>query len=112
MLEDWASTNDLTIVWDPKESASFQAPERDMASNPDLTFVSAEIARLWPTRKVLEKFPRSRHRPSVIASTFLVTPIEAKPLYRWNFRKVDWENFAKLLMLEFSIWHLRIHQPI
>ena len=49
-----------------------------------------------PTRRILEKFPRSQHRPSLITPVPLVAPTSSKPVRRWNSRKADWDKFKLL----------------
>ena len=36
---------------------------------------------------IIDRFPRSHHRPPIIKVPSLVQPIAGKPVKRWNFRK-------------------------
>ena len=94
-LTAWASANDLTLLYDPKEPASFHSQRWNSDTNPDLAFVHTADTGI-PTRRVLEKFPRSQHRPSLISSPCLAAPIACKPVKRWNFRKANWETFKQM----------------
>ena len=47
-------------------------------------------------RCVLEKFPRSQHRPSFITAAKLMAPVPSEPVKRWNFCKVDWNHYSLL----------------
>lgn len=62
-LNNWASANDLTLLYDPKEPDSFRSPRWNTGSNPDLAFVGIIQGYQQPVRRVLERFPRSQHRP-------------------------------------------------
>ena len=43
---------------------------------------------------MIDRFPWSHHRPSIIKVPSLVQPIDGKPVKRWNFRKANWELFT------------------
>ena len=45
---------------------------------------------------MLDKFPRSHHRPSLIYSPCLTAPSACKPVKRWNFRKANWETIKQM----------------
>ena len=47
-----------------------------------------------PERRIIDRFPRSHHRPSIIKVPSLFQPIAGKPVKRWNFRKTNWELFT------------------
>ena len=80
-LVEWASANNLTLLFNP---------------NPDLAFASGTEDQAPHIRRVLEKFLRSQHRPSLITPVPLLTPTSSKPVRRWNFRKADWDKFKLL----------------
>ena len=118
-LTAWASANDLTLLYDPKEPASFHSQRWNSDTNPDLAFAHTVDTGI-PTRRVLDKFPRSQsvkrfersngldtglyknyffflqHRPSLISLPCLAAPIACKPVKRWNFRKAIWETFKQM----------------
>ena len=94
-LTDWASANDPTLLCVPKEPASFNSQRWNSDTNPDLAFAHSVDTGI-PTRRVLDKFPRSQHRPSLISSPCLTAPIACKPVKRWNFRKPNWETFKQM----------------
>ena len=91
----WASANNLTLLYDPKEPASFHSQGWNSDTNPDLAFAHTADTGI-PTRRVLDKFPRSQHRPSLISSPCLAAPIACKPVKRWNFRKASWETCKQM----------------
>ena len=88
-LVAWASINDLVPLHDPKHVATFRSGRWNTGTNPDLTFVSVDPDRRVPDRRILKKFPRSQHRPSLIVPPRLALPIPSKPVKRWNFRKAN-----------------------
>ena len=47
-------------------------------------------------RRILEKFHRSQHRPSLIVPPRLALPVSSKPVKRWNFRKANWSHYNTL----------------
>ena len=49
-----------------------------------------------PDRCILEKFPRSQHRPSLIVPPKLALPVPSKPVKRWNFHKGNWSHYNTL----------------
>ena len=95
-LVDWAANNALTLLYDPKEPASFLSGRWNTGTNPDLAFATTLPRFQPPDRRVLGKFPRSQHRPSLITAAKLVTPTASKPVKRWNFRKANWNRYCLL----------------
>ena len=92
-LADWCSANDLSVIYDPKQPPSFHSGRWNRGTNPDVTFAN-NTAGVTPIRDILERFPRSQHRPSLISTPPLASTFKSKPVPRWNFRKADWESFT------------------
>ena len=88
-LVEWASSNNLTLLYNPKEPDSFHSAHWNSGTNPDLAFASSTEDQPPHSHRVLEKFPRSQHRPSLITPVPLVAPTSSKPVRRWNFRKAN-----------------------
>ena len=86
-LVGWANTSNLALLHNPKNAASFHSGHWNTSTNPDLAFVSIDMDSRLPDRHVLEKFPRSQHRPSLITPPRFACPAPRKPAKRWNFRK-------------------------
>ena len=95
-LVGWANTNNLALLHNPKDAASFHSDRWNTITNPDLAFVSIVSNRCLPDRHVLEKFSRSQHRPSLITSLRFARPALSKPVKRWNFRKAKWSHYITL----------------
>ena len=93
-LTDWASNAGATLLFDPKEPPSFHSARWNSNTNPDLAFAVCRSSEPIPERRVLERFPRSQHRPSLIKVPSLVQPVAGKPVKRWNFRKANWAAFT------------------
>ena len=98
-LAGWASTNCLALLYNPKDAASFYSGRWNTRTNPDLAFASVGRNSRLPDRRVLEKFPRSQHRPSLITLPRFAMAVPSMPVKRWNFRKATLTNkFAKTLL--------------
>ena len=93
-LSDWASSAEAVLLYDPKELPSFFSARWNTYTNPDLAFAVGRSCDPKPERRIIDIFPRSHHRPSIIKVPSLVQPIAGKPVKRWNFRKANWELFT------------------
>ena len=95
LLAHWLCTNNLHTLYDQKQPNSFQTARWNSGTNPDVTF-STHLRGIIPTREVLEQFPQSQHRPSLIRTMPLISFTRSAPIPRWNFRKADWERYEDL----------------
>ena len=95
-LVGWAKTNNLVLLHNPKDAASLHSGRWNTSTNPNLAFVSIDLDSRLPDRQILEKFPRSQHRPSLISSPRFARPVPSKPVKRWNFRKAKWSHYITL----------------
>ena len=91
-LVAWASLNGLVPLHDPKDMATFHSGRWNTGTNPDLAFVSVGPDSRLPDRRILEKFPRSQHRPSLIVPPRLTLSVPSMPAKRWNFHKAKWSH--------------------
>jgi len=94
-LDSWATSNNLGLLYNPKETASFSR-RWDVGTNPDLAFASFGQDSRLPDRLVLGKLPRSQHRPSLITPPRLKLPAHSDPVKCCNFRKAGWKRFCLL----------------
>ena len=62
----------------------------------DLAFASIDPNSSLPDRRVLEKFPRSPHRPLLITPPRFALAVPSMPVKRWNFRKAKWNHYIAL----------------
>jgi len=92
-LNSWATSNNLGLLYDPKEKASFSSHRWNVGTNLDLAFASFSQNSQLPDTRVLGKFPRSQHRPSLITPPRLKVPAHSGPVKRWNFRRAEWKRF-------------------
>jgi len=95
-LDTWATSNNLGLLYNPKETASFFSHRWNVGTNPDLAFASFVQDSRLPERRVLGKIPRSQHRPPLITPLKLKVPTHSDPVKHWNFRKADWKWFCLL----------------
>jgi len=65
-LISWATSNNLGLLYNPKETVSFFSRRWNVGTNPELAFASFGQDSRLPDRRVLGKFPRSQHRTSLI----------------------------------------------
>lgn len=95
-LNDWAENNDLHLVFDAKDRGTFRSAAWGREYNPDLCFVSCNASGgpLHSTRKVLENFPHSQHRPVLLDIGIQIPLITSIPRPRWNFGKADWQKYS------------------
>ena len=92
----WASSNSFALLYDPKNKPSFHSGRWNTGTNPDLAFTTVDPDSRWHYRCVLEKFPRSQHRPSLITPPRLSLSVPGRPVKRWNFRKANWSHYKSL----------------
>ena len=85
-LAGWASINYFALLYNAKDAASFYSGLWNTGTNPDLVFASVGPNSRLPDRRVLEKCPRSQHRPSLITPPRFVMAVPSMPVNRYNFR--------------------------
>jgi len=93
-LDCWATVNNLWLLYDAKEAAIFG--RWNVGTNPDLAFASVGQDNRLLDRRVLGKFPRSQHLPSLITLPKLKVPAYSDLVKKWSFRKSDWKRFCLL----------------
>ncbi|XP_076823231.1 uncharacterized protein LOC143469422 [Clavelina lepadiformis] len=86
-LAAWTANNNLTLLHDPKGAASFFSGRWNTGTNPDLAFASLDSDCRHPHRRVLEKFPRSQHRPSLVTAPKLALLVPSKRVKRCNWKR-------------------------
>ena len=88
--------NCLALLHNAKDAASFYSPRWNTGTNPDLAFASVAPNSRLPDRRVLDKFHRSQHRPSLITPPRFVMAVPSMPVKRWNFCKAKWSHYIAL----------------
>ena len=83
----WASINSLALPFHAKDAPSFYTGCWNIDTNPDLAFASVDPNSRLPDRRVLEKFSRSQHRPSLITPPRFAMAVPSMPAKRWNICK-------------------------
>ena len=102
--------NCLALLYNAKDAASFYSGHWNTVTNPDLAFTSVGPNSRLLNRCVLEKFPSSQHRPTLITPPRFAMAVPSMPVKRWNFRKAKWSHyialtnkFANILLLPDSL---------
>ena len=95
-LAGLASINCLALLYNVKDTASFYSSCWNTGTNPDLAFASVGPNSRLPDRRVLEKFPRSQHRPLLIPPARFAMAVPSMPVKQWNFRKAKWSHYIAL----------------
>jgi len=95
-VDSWATSNNLGLLYNPKETANFFSHRWKVCTNPDLAFANFGQDSRLPDRRVLGNFPRSQHRPSHITPPKLNVPAHSDPVKRWNSCKANWKRFCLL----------------
>src|SRR6218665_2967793 len=99
-VAEWAAYNDLRTTFDAKQRGTFHSARWGGDYTPDLCFTSVVgDQHVAATQTILDNFPRSQHRPSLIHILLTLPTIHCRPTpkKRWNFRKADWERFGETL---------------
>ena len=95
-LAGWASINCLALLYNAKDAASFYSGRWNTGTNLDLVFASVGPNSCLMDRRVLEKFPRSQHRSSLITPPRFAMAVSSMTVKRWNFRKAKWSHYIAL----------------
>jgi len=95
-LDIWPTSNNIGMLYKPKETASFFSRRWNVGTNPDLALESLGLESRLPDSGVLGTFLLSQHRPSLITPPRFKVPANSDPVKRWNFRKADWKRFCLL----------------
>lgn len=82
-----------------KDKYTFWSARWRRGYNPDLCFVTSDINHtpLHSSRRVLQNFPHSQHRPVLIEIGTKIPLINTVHKPRWNFNKAKWIPFTKEL---------------
>jgi len=95
-LDSWATSNNLGLLYNPKQTASFFSRRWNVGNNPDLAFASFGLDSRQLDRRVLGKFPRTQYRRSLITPPRFKVPAQSDPMKRWTFCKAIWKLFFLL----------------
>ena len=82
----------LALLYNAKDVASFYSGHRNTGTNPNQASASVGPNSRLLDRRVLDKFPRSQHRPSLITPPRFAMAVPSMPVKRWNFRKAKWSH--------------------
>ena len=95
-LQNWSSLSDLQLIHDSKQRGTFHSARWQRDYSPDLCWVSMVGGHHQPAScTVLDDFPHSQHRPSIIHIGLRLPVIRGIERRRWNFRKADWSSYTE-----------------
>lgn len=96
-LFDWMNREDFSLLYNADDPGTFKSARWNRFYTPDLCFVSKDTngETIPATRKVLQGFPNSQHRPIIIQVGLQLPVIRADKKNRWNFTKANWEEFSR-----------------
>ena len=86
-LTGWASINCLALLYNAKDAVSFYSGRWNTGTNPDLASAIIDSNSRLPDGRILEKFPRSQDRLSLITPPRFAMAVPSMPVKRWNFCK-------------------------
>ena len=81
-LLEWTSSIDATLLYDLKEPCIFYSACWDSDTNLVLAFAKCRNGKPLPIGCILDRFPRSYHRPLLITIPLLVQPVKGKKKHR------------------------------
>lgn len=93
LLLDWANNNALELIYDAKDRKSFFSKVHKTETNPDLCFISNNLHNKVK-RKVLNDFPHSQHRPTLVHIGIRIHLVQSLQKPRYNFLKANWDGFS------------------
>ena len=70
----------LAFLYNARDAACFYSGPWNTGTNPDLAFASVGLNSRLSDRHVLEKFPRSQHRPSLITTPRFAMAVPSMPV--------------------------------
>ena len=101
-VEEWATSNNLTLLHNQKDSPSFMSARWKKGYNPDLVFISAQHSTCF--EKIIgEPIPKSQHSPITINIRPIVRALESKCIPRFNSKKANWSEFNSDLGREITL---------
>ena len=88
-LDSWATSNNLGLLYNPKDTASFFSRRWNVVTHPDLALASFGQDSRLSDRRVLGKFPRSQHRPSLMTPPIFKVPAHSDPVKQFSQRWLE-----------------------
>ena len=93
-IEEWQSENSLILLNQPEDTPTFYSRVWMTTSTPDLAFATNKLSK-GSKREVADQLATSDHRPILIHIETIQLPIENSTLPRWNYKKANWDLFAR-----------------
>ena len=93
IIKLWADSNHLCLIHDPKLQCSFNSGQWKRGYNPDIGFISHNIASLI-SKCILDPIPHTQHRPITFEVNAAISP-QTVPFRRcFNFQKANWKKYT------------------
>ena len=96
--------NYLALLYNAKDAASFYFGRWNTGTNPDLALAGVDPNSRLPDRRILKKFPRSQHRPSLITPPRFAMAVPSMPVKRWNLCKAKGTHYIACWRLIHLMW--------
>ncbi|XP_039276180.1 uncharacterized protein LOC120349716 [Nilaparvata lugens] len=93
-VEHWAMNNGLSLLlFDPKQSTSFNSKRWRSGTNPDNIFVTEKF-RASCDKNILDAIPNTQHRPLILEVVPSIRVRKVPLKRRFNFKKANWNSFT------------------
>jgi hypothetical protein len=94
-LVNWSQINRTFLIYDAKQGGTFDSGGWGTTTSPDLCFATSDETGqpLVTTHIILNKFPKSQHRPVVLDIGITYPRIKKPELPRWNLREANLIKF-------------------
>lgn len=91
LLFHWLSTNNMELVYSTKDKGTFHSARWNKDYSPDLGIISKASINdnTMCSRKVLDDFPHSQHRPVLLEYGLQIPTVRSIPKSRWHFKKAN-----------------------
>ena len=92
-VEQWAESNNLSLIHNAKLPKSFNSAIWKKWYNPDLIFASTNISNMCE-KSFLDPIPQTQHRPICVSVNPVIVAKLTRFRRRFNLKKADWEGFS------------------
>ena len=98
-MSAWLAEQELIVLPSytvPRTPPAFTLADWNTGTNPDLAFAIVNPKSCLPDRRLLEKFPKSKHRPSLITQPRFAMSVPSMPVKRCSFQRAKWSHYNAL----------------
>lgn len=96
-LQLWREIYKVEVVFNAKDNKTFYSTGWRNGCNPNLCFVTTNenLVLFQNSRVIVNDFPHSQHRPSVVKVGIHLPFARSLAKLRWNFKKENWMHCRK-----------------